>query len=157
MANLNNNKIKFDNAFIVVENAGEKTDSNGNVDQYAFDGENEDEANSQKKTVRFLKKYEGKYISPTVTFGNEDLSESKQQDLQKKSLLSKQGNNNINKMPAKADSFYSYPYVDIKFYCNDLISYVYNTDGTIKRYNITKAANLIQALKDYNKSVGADK
>ena len=28
MANLNNDKIKFSNAFIVVENAGEKTNEN---------------------------------------------------------------------------------------------------------------------------------
>lgn len=134
MANLNNNKIKFDNAFIVVENAGEKTNENGQVDQYAFDGENDDGADVQKKTVRFLKKYEGKYIAPTVTFENETIAE-------------KNG-----KMPAMSKSEYNYPYIDNDFYCNDLISYLYDPDGNVKRYNITRAAKLIKALQSFNNS-----
>lgn len=134
MANLNNNKIKFDNAFIVIENAGEKTNENGQVDQYAFDGENDDGADVQKKTVRFLKKYEGKYIAPTVTFENETIAE-------------KNG-----KMPAMSKSEYNYPYIDNDFYCNDLISYLYDPDGNVKRYNITKAAKLIKALQSFNHS-----
>ena len=142
MANLNDNKIKFDNAFIVVENAGEKTDSNGNVDQYTFDGEDENGTDCQKKTVRFLKKYEGKYIAPTVTFGNKIEKESETK------------NRHVEKKPAKSKTIYGFTGTKSDFYCNDLVSYVYDSDGQIKAYNITKAALLMKAIEDYNKANG---
>lgn len=153
MANLNNDKIKFENSFIVVENAGDLTDADGNTNQYdpyAFVGEeNEGTADSEKKTIRFLRKYEGKYIAPTVTFGNENISTAKQSALAQETRA-KKTNEKIKFLPAKSETVFDYIKPESDFYCNNLISYLYKSDGSITAYNITKAAKLMLLIEKFN-------